>query len=117
VAGAATLEAMGFGELAPAVASHPLSALLDDARFPRGWPSVVVSIADKHVAQDFLSIDQRLDDMALRYPAFSAEINAARRPAHRLEGELAEGIGLRPADLIDALRTAWQSDVNERSRS
>ena len=116
-AGAATLEAMGFAELAPPVASHPLSALLDDARFPRGWPSVVISVADKHVAQDFLTVDQRLEDMALRYPAFRAEIDAARRPAHRLEAELADAIGMPPADLVEALRHAWESRVNERSGS
>src|SRR5436190_5781910 len=83
--GAAMLESMGFAELAPPVAGHPVSALLDDRRFPRGWPSVVVSVADKHVAQVFMTIDERLDDMARRYPRFRVEINAARRPALALE--------------------------------
>jgi putative nucleotidyltransferase with HDIG domain len=115
VAGAATLEAMGFGELAPPVASHPLSALLDDARFPRGWPSVAVTIADKHVSQEFLTVDERLDDMARRYPAYRAEINAARRPAHALESELADAVGLPVPDLVAALRQAWESRVSEPS--
>lgn len=115
VAGAATLEAMGFAELGPPVASHPLSALLDDARFPRGWPSVAVSVADKHVAQEFMTVDERLDDMARRYPHFRAEINAARRPAHALERELADAVGLPVADLVQALRHAWESRVSERS--
>jgi hypothetical protein len=104
---------MGFGELAPPVASHPLSALLDDARFPRGWPSVVVSVADKHVAQDFMSLDQRLDDMARRYPSFKAEINAARRPAHALQNELADAVGMPLSDLLAALRQAWDARVAE----
>jgi putative nucleotidyltransferase with HDIG domain len=113
--GAATLEAMGFAELAPPVASHPVSALLDDTRFPRGWASVAVSVADKHVAQEFLTVDERLDDMARRYPAYRAEIDAARRPAHALESELAEAVGLPVADLVAALRQAWESRVSERS--
>lgn len=115
LAGAAMLEAMGFAELAPPVASHPVSALLDDARFPRGWASVAVSVADKHVAQEFLTVDERLDDMARRYPAYRAEINAARRPAHALESELADAVGLPVADLVAALRQAWESRVSERS--
>jgi len=115
VAGAAMLEVMGFAELAPPVASHPVSALLDDARFPRGWPSVAVSVADKHVAEEFLTVDERLNDMARRYPRFRSEINAARRPAHALESELADAVGLPVADLVAALRRAWESRVGERS--
>jgi hypothetical protein len=106
---------MGFGELAPPVASHPVSALLEDARFPRGWPSVAVSIADKHDGQEFLTVDERLDDMARRYPAYRAEINAARRPAHALESELADAVGLPVPDLVAALRQAWESRVSEPS--
>jgi hypothetical protein len=109
------LETMGFGELAPAVAGHPVSALLDDRRFPRGWPSVVVSVADKHVAQNFLTIDERLDDMSERYPQYRAEINAARRPAHALEQELADAIGVPVEDLVDGLRLAWQAAAPERA--
>jgi len=92
-----------------------VSALLDDTRFPRGWASVAVSVADKHVAQEFLTVDERLDDMARRYPAYRAEIDAARRPAHALESELAEAVGLPVADLVAALRQAWESRVSERS--
>src|SRR5918996_3898563 len=54
---------MGFPELAAPVASHPVSCLLDDRCYPRGWPSVLVAIADRHVAQRFLTIDERIDDM------------------------------------------------------
>ena len=113
--GATTLEGMGFRELGPPVASHPISALLDDRRFPRGWPSVAVNVADKHVAQEFLSIDERLNDMVRRYPQFRAEIQAARRPAHALEEELADAIGLSVGELVEALREAWQSQVGERA--
>jgi len=113
--GAAMLESMGFGELAPPVVGHPVSALLDDRRFPRGWPSVVVNVADKHVAQRFMTIEERLDDMARRYPSFRVEINAARRPALALEQELADAIGLPVANLVDQLRVAWQASAAERA--
>lgn len=114
-AGAALLESMGFGELGPPVASHPVTALLDDRRFPRGWPSVVVNVSDKHVAQAFLTIDERLDDMALRYPRYRSEIESARRPAHALEQELADAIGMSVANLVDQLRAAWQAKPAEEA--
>jgi hypothetical protein len=100
---------MGYPELAMPVASHPVSCLLDDDRFPRGWPSVLVAIADRHVAQEFLSIDQRLDEMATRYPEHRAGIEGARRPAHALERELADTLGLSSEALVERLRAAWEA--------
>lgn len=108
--GATMLEEMGFGELAAPVAAHPVTALLDDRRFPRGWPSVVLSVADKHVSQAFMTIDERLDDMARRYPEHRGGIDAARRPARALEQELAEAIGLSVDELVARLRGAWQAE-------
>jgi hypothetical protein len=107
--GARRLEALGYPELAAPVRSHPLPCLLDDARFPRGWPSVLVACADRHVAQEFLTIDERLDEMASRHPHHRAAIERARRPAHRLEEEVAAALGLRPSDLVDRLRAAWEA--------
>ncbi len=109
IVGAAELERMGYPELAMPVASHPVSCLLDDDRFPRGWPSVLVAIADRHVAQEFMTIDERLDDMAGRHPQHRAGIEAARRPAHALERELAETVGLSGDELVERLRKAWEA--------
>jgi hypothetical protein len=100
---------MGHAELAAPVASHPVTCLLDDRCFPRGWPSVIVSIADRHVAQEFLTIDQRIDDMKLRHPEYVDSLEAARRPAHALEAELCEAVGIEPDALVDRLRAAWQA--------
>lgn len=108
-AGAHLLEQMGFSELAPPVASHPVTALLHDERYPRGWPSVLVAVADKHVAQSFVTIDERLDDMARRYPTYRDGIEAARRPAHALELELAQATGLSLDTLVARLRAAWEA--------
>jgi hypothetical protein len=89
------------------IASHPVTCLLDDDRFPRGWPSVLVAVSDRHVGQAFMTIDERLDDMIERHPAHRAGIEAARRPAHALERELADAAGLQVAELVERLRLAW----------
>ena len=108
VVGARRLEALGYGELAMPVASHPITALLDDDRFPIGWPSVLVAVADRHVAQEFLTIDERLDDMKRRHPEHARSIEAARRPAHALEAQVAEATGMAVDDLVARLRSAWE---------
>jgi len=99
----------GYGELAAPVASHPVTCLLDDNCFPRGWPSVIVSIADRHVAQEFLTIDQRIDDMQRRHPEYVDSLEAARRPAQLLEAELCEAAGVEPDALVERLRAAWEA--------
>ena len=109
VVGARRLEALGYEELALPVASHPITALLDDDRFPIGWPSVLVAVADRHVAQEFMTVDERLDDMKQRHPEHAVEIESARRPAHALEAQVAEGIGLSLDDLVTRLRAAWEA--------
>jgi putative nucleotidyltransferase with HDIG domain len=109
IVGAQRLEQMGYDELAIPVASHPITALLDDARFPIGWASVLLAIADRHVAQRFMTVDERLDDMASRHPHHAAQIQAARRPAHALEAQLAEVLDLPVPELVARLRTAWET--------
>lgn len=107
IVGARRLEAAGFAELAVPVASHPIFCLLDDDRFPIGWPSVLLAVADRHVAQEFLTVDERLDDMRRRHPQHAAQIDAARRPAHALEAQVAEVAGLEVDELVARLRDAW----------
>jgi len=108
IVGARQLEAAGFEELAMPVASHPITALLDEDRFPIGWPSVLLAVADRHVAQAFLTVDERLDDMKLRHPHYADSIEAARRPSHALEAEVAEVAGLSVDALVERLRAAWE---------
>jgi len=103
------LTELGHEELALPVASHPVVCLLDDDRFPRGWPSVIVSVADRHVAQVYLSTDERIDEMIGRHPAYREELELARRPAHALEQELAEVSGLSLDALDSRLRSAWEA--------
>jgi putative nucleotidyltransferase with HDIG domain len=108
-AAAEQLSEMGFPELAAPIASHPATCLLDDRCFPRGWPSVLLAIADRHVGQEFMTVDERIDDMARRHPEHAASIEAARRPAHALESELGEAIGTDLDALVERLRAAWQA--------
>jgi putative nucleotidyltransferase with HDIG domain len=99
----------GWPELAGPIASHPIGCLLDPARTPEGWAARAVAVADRHVAQQFVSIDQRIDEQAGRYPAFRAELDAARAPAHAMEAELATAAGLGAEALTARLRAAWEA--------
>lgn len=109
IVGARRLEAAGYPELAMPVASHPVNCLLDDDRFPIGWPSVLVAVADRHVAQVFMTVDERLDDMKLRHPEHAGDIERARRPAHDLTAQVAEAVGLSVDGLVERLRAAWEA--------
>jgi len=99
----------GYPELAELIASHPISCLLDPSRAPRGWAAKAVAVADRHVAQTFLSIDERIDDQARRYPDFRVDLDAARALAHVMEAELAAAAGISVGDLVHRLRIAWEA--------
>lgn len=107
VVGARWMAERGFPELAEPIASHPITCLVDPARAPRGWASVSVAVADRHVAQAFVSIDERIDDQERRYPEFRVSLEAARAPAHAMQADLAEAAGLSADQLEDRLRAAW----------
>jgi hypothetical protein len=97
----------GYPELAEPIASHPISCMLDPSRAPRGWASVSVAVADRHVAQEFVTIDARIDDQARRHPAFAGQLEASRAPAHAMQDELAAAAGLTSESLEARLRAAW----------
>ena len=44
-----------------------------------------------------------------RHPEYASSIEAARRPAHALEEELAEVTGLSVDALVERLRAAWEA--------
>jgi hypothetical protein len=68
-----------------------------------------VAVADRHIAREFVTVDERLDDMKLRHPQYAEQIEVARRPAHALEADLAEVVGLALDDLVSRLRAAWRA--------
>jgi putative nucleotidyltransferase with HDIG domain len=99
----------GYPELSEAIASHPIGCLLDPTRAPHSWAAKAVAVADRHVAQRFVSIDERIDDQARRYPHFRADLDAARAPARAAEAELAATAGLSANELVGLLRAAWEA--------
>lgn len=109
VVGGQRMVELGWEELALPIASHPVTALLDADRHPKGWESVIVSVADRHVAQGFMTTDQRIDDLIARHPQYRASLEAARRPAAVLEREVADAAGLSVDDLVARLRAAWEA--------
>lgn len=115
VAAARMLDAMGYPDLVAPVASHPLNCLRDEELYPRGWESVILAIADKHVAQGFVDLDTRIDDMQKRHPEYREEIEACRAPAHALELELAEVLGIDVDDLVERLRAAHDAVSEART--
>lgn len=98
----------GWPELAGPIASHPIFCLLDPSRAPQGWAARAVAVADRHVAQRFLGIEERIDEQAARYPEFRAELDASRAPARAMEAELAAAAGLSVDELVARLRNAWK---------
>jgi putative nucleotidyltransferase with HDIG domain len=107
IVGAQWIAERGYPELAEPIASHPINSLLDPARAPRGWASVALAVADRHVAQAFVSIDERIDDQARRYPEFRQSLEAARSPAHAMQADLAAAAGMSVDQLEARLRAAW----------
>ena len=99
----------GWPELAGPIASHPIFCLLDPSRAPQGWAARAVAVADRHVAQGFVTIDERIDEQAARYPEFRAELDASRAPARDMEAELATAAGLSVDELVARLRNAWEA--------
>jgi putative nucleotidyltransferase with HDIG domain len=103
----------GYTELSEPIAAHPIGCLLDPARAPRGWAAKALAVADRHVGQRFVSMDQRIDDQGRRYPDFRAELDAARAPARAMQAELAAAAGLSVDELIGQLRSAWEAGGEE----
>jgi len=56
-----------------------------------------------------VTVDERLDDMKVRHPEYAEQIEVTRRPAHALEADLAEVVGLSVDDLVARLRAAWEA--------
>jgi putative nucleotidyltransferase with HDIG domain len=106
----------GFPELAEPIASHPIGCLLDPSRAPRGWDAVAVAVADRRVAQEFVTIDERIDDLAQRYPDFRADLEAARAPAHAMQTDVAAAAGMHIEELEERLAAAWQGSARQGAR-
>ena len=107
---AAWLTRAGHPELARAVASHPVSRLLEDdatRRAPFGSREErIVAYADKRARQGLVSMDARFATWRRRHPAgwSEADLRAIRARADRLEADVCRAAGVEPADIG---RLAW----------
>ena len=103
---AAWLTRRGNGELARAVASHPVTCLLDGERFRR-WAAFasreerIVAYADKRAGQRLEPMADRFASWDRRYPdAWNAHERAAvRLRATRLEADVCRAAGVAPGDV------------------
>jgi hypothetical protein len=116
---AAWLSRAGHPELARAVASHPVTRLLDGERYRR-WAAFasreerIVAYADKRAGQRLESMDARFVSWQRRYPRLDdegrdvgwdgAELRAVRSRADRLEADVCRAAGIGPAEVR---RLAW----------
>jgi hypothetical protein len=108
---AAWLTTRGHGELARAVASHPVTRLADEERYRR-WSAFasreerIVAYADKRAGQRLEPMSARFASWARRYPgAWDAlTIQRVRARAERLEGDVCRAAGVAPTDVR---RLAW----------
>jgi len=116
---AAWLTRLGHQELAGAVASHPVTRMLDGEWYER-WAAVasheerIVAYADKRAGQRLESMDARFATWRRRYPRPAtdgrtvvwevADLEAARACADRLEADVCRAAGVAPADVR---RLAW----------
>jgi putative nucleotidyltransferase with HDIG domain len=102
-AGAEWLRQHGYGELAPAVASHPVMELGRAGSYEKwgaeaGLAGRIVTYADKRARQDVLSLTERFSRWRERYPD-SPDLNEAEARAHLLEREICALAGIKPPDV------------------
>ena len=116
---AAWLERRGHGELARAVAAHPVTRLADGDRYRR-WAAFasreerIVAYADKRAGQRLESVDARFASWLRRYPGSwdAVTLHTVRTRVMSLEAEVCRAARVTPADVrrlgwtAAALRTA-----------
>jgi putative nucleotidyltransferase with HDIG domain len=113
-AGAEYLRELGHGELAAAVASHPVMAI-GEAQSYEMWADAaglagrVVTYADKRARQDLLTLTDRFARWHERYPD-SPALDIAEQRARDLEMEICGLAGVRPEDVQ---RRPWVDEARD----
>lgn len=109
---------MGHGELARAVAAHPVTRLLDADRYGR-WNGVatreerIVAYADKRAGQQVEPMKERFADWERRYPRYAESLRRGRARAERLEREVCETAGVSP---LSVRRLRWVAVALDAAR-
>jgi HD domain-containing protein len=125
---AAWLTRVGHGELARAVAGHPVTRLLDGKPFRR-WADTssveerIVAYADKRAGQRLESMDARFDSWRRRYAAPASDRRTPARDetawrgvrarADRLEADVCQAAGVEPWQVR---RLAWTGGALRAAR-
>ena len=117
---AAWLARAGHPELGPAVASHPVTRLVDGYCYER-WVATasreerIVAYADKRAGQSLEPMAGRFASWQLRYPdGWSPdEAAAARRRADELETDVCGRAGVDP---VDVRRLRWTGPALQAAR-
>ena len=103
-AGARWLTERGYGELAGAVAHHPVSRLGDDGHYER-WrreaplEELIVAYADKRAGQRLEPLASRFADWERRSGEHRAELARIRPRAEELEAHVCRAAGVAPHDV------------------
>lgn len=118
-AGAAWLTEHDHGELASAVADHPVTRLTDERVFARWWQSAsledrVVAYADKRALQALVPMDRRFADWQRRYPDSEERQRLGRRRAEELEMQVCAAASIEPTDVR---RLRWVASAMAVARS
>ena len=118
---AAWLIRQGHPELAPSVAGHPVTRLVDGDTFGR-WAAVasreerIVAYADKRAGQRLESMDDRFASWRRRYPGTwdVATWRYVRERAARLESDVCRAAGVAPDEVR---RLAWAGTALQGARA
>lgn len=92
----------GMEEVAALVKTHPLHAILDPAIFPKTWEEKLLYLADKMVKYEILTVDRRIqlwNDEHLP-PEAQKILDACYPLVKKLEKEILDIIGVKPADIV-----------------
>ena len=111
-AGARWLETNGYPELAPAVDTHPVGRLVDQAYAE--WVAAttfeqrLVAYADKRSQRRVVTLDERFARWVRKHPDAADQLAMARVRAAELEAEMCGLAGLRPDDVQ---RLPWAEEA------
>jgi len=102
--GAEVLRERGHPELARIAARHLMFAMLDPHQRPATWEEKLVFYADKVVEGDRVAgVEERLAALCRRYPENAEPIQRCLPLVLELEAEIADRLGVAPADLVGTL--------------
>jgi putative hydrolase of the HAD superfamily len=103
--GARILSEKGQEALAEIARRHLIYTILDPSTAPATWEEKLVYYSDKVVVGDELaSVEVRVKDLCMRYPAAAERIRRCLPRILDLESEICTRLGTTPEEVYDVLR-------------